>query len=136
MIVRTRTTWAVLIACAAFATGCGADENTAGGDDREQIRQVIEELGAAARAGNGARVCDELFTENLRISITRASQRSCAQEVQRNIAGPNTRYRLEDLNVKGDQATGLTIDQQGRRSALLMQLEGGRWRIARIGTPD
>ncbi len=133
--MRTRTTCAVMIACAALATGCGADENTASGDDEENIAQVVEELEAAARAGNGAKVCNELFTENLRISVTRASQRSCAEEVQRNIASPRTTYRLQDLNVKGDQATGLTIDQQGRRSALLMQLEGGRWRIARIGTP-
>jgi hypothetical protein len=118
-----------------LAAGCGGGGDGGGdGDARAQVGAVINRLGEASRDGDGRRICGELFTENLRISVDRASGGSCVDEVRRNVADPDAAYTLEKLEVNGDSAIGEVVDQRKRRSTLVLQRDGGSWRIARIGS--
>jgi|SRR5829696_7066863 len=115
--------------CAGLLAGCGDDDS----DSSEgQITAVVMELQDASRAGNGARICDQLFTENLAISVKRASKQECADEVAENVASDDAEFKIESLEVNGNNANGQLVDQRGQRSAVLFQREGDSWRIARI----
>ena len=112
--------------------GCGGADRGDSVDDGK-LAGVVDRLGAASRDGDGAGICDELFTENLRISVERASGQECAAEVVENVAAGDASYDLQDLTVDRDQATGVISDQADRRSRVLFQRVEGEWRIARIG---
>jgi len=115
--------------CAGLLAGCGDDDS----DSSEgQITAVVMELQDASRAGDGARICDQLFTENLAISVKRASKQECADEVAENVASDDAEFKIESLEVNGNNANGQLVDQRGQRSAVLFQREGDSWRIARI----
>ena len=123
-----------LVASALIAlslAGCGGADGGESGDDGK-LAGVVDRLGAASRDGDGASICDELFTENLRISVERASGRECAEEVVANVAADDASYDLQDLTVDRDQATGVISDQTDRRLQVLFQRVEGQWRIARI----
>ena len=121
---------------AAALTGCGSDHGSNGSKydgQKAEVAAVIDSLGNAARDGAGTRICQDIFTSNLRISVTRAAHQPCADEVTQNVFNKETKYAVEDLSVIGDQATARVKDQKDRTSVLLLQKAGGRWRIARIG---
>jgi hypothetical protein len=114
--------------------GCGSDESKPKFEgEKADVAAVIDKLGQAARDGDGATVCNDLFTSNLRISVRRASHRPCADEVTQNIVSKDTKYTVEDVSVIGANATAHVKDQEDRKSALLLQKSGNTWRIARIG---
>ena len=123
-----RVTVAVL--CTALLAGCG------GGDDSDKpetdINAVVAELQQSSREGDGETICTVLFTENLAISVKRASGQTCAKEVADNVTSDDAAYKLEKLQVRGNNANAVLVDQQDRRSAVLFQRENGEWRIARI----
>jgi hypothetical protein len=97
------------------------------------VRAVIARLGEAARAGKGATICRDLFTENLAISVARASRATCAAEVGENVFARDARYDVRSVRVQGVNASAKTVDQDGRPADLLLQRVDGAWRIARIG---
>ena len=117
------------VVCVGLLAGCGDDDSDS---PEKEITVVVSELQDASRAGNGAQICNDLFTENLAISVTNASKQECADEVAENIASDDAEFKLENLKVNGNNATGQVVDQRGQRSAVLFQREGDSWRIARI----
>lgn len=126
----TRFGIAVLL-CGGVIAGCAGGED-GGGSDEAKVRAVVDELQTAAREGNGSRICEELFTENLRISIQRAAKRPCPDEVTDNIARDDASFDVLDLELNGDNANARLVDQRGEESDVLFQRDGERWRIARI----
>src|SRR5829696_1428395 len=107
--------------CAGLLAGCGDDDS----DSPEgQITAVVMELQDASRAGDGARICDQLFTENLAISVKRASKQECADEVAENVASDDAEFKIESLEVNGNSASGELLDERGQRAAVLFQREG------------
>jgi hypothetical protein len=115
---------------------CGDNGSNSNADsysgEKTKVATVIDQLGDAARDGDGDRICNELFDSNLKISVTRASNRPCSQEVVDKTFDEKTRYDVQSLGLSGDRAQARVKDQKGRRSLLLLLREGGSWRIARI----
>jgi hypothetical protein len=118
-----------VVLCTGLLAGCGDDDSDS---SDAQIAAVVMQLEDASRAGDGGRICDQLFTENLAISVKRASKQECADEVAENVASDDAEFKLERLDVKGDNATAELVDQRGERSAVLFERDGDSWRIARI----
>ena len=128
---------AVTLTAAIAATclvACGGDKSNADkySGEKAKVARVVDELGAAARNGDGDRICRDLFTKNLRISIARASKRACPAEVTQKVFDRNTKYDLQDLVVQGNQATADVKDQKNRKAILLFLKEAGQWRIAKV----
>jgi hypothetical protein len=114
---------------------CGGDSKSNAGTysgEKAKVATVVDELGKAARDGDGRRICNQLFDSNLRISVTRASKHSCAQEVVDSVFDDKADYDIQSLGVSGSTAHVRVKDQKGRRSLLLLLRESGSWRIARI----
>ena len=127
-----KTAVAFALCGAALVGACGGDDDGGGSDDQVAVAAVVEELESASKEGDGQKICDELFTENLSISVQRASGTSCGEEVAENVAADDASYRIENLQVNGENANAQLIDQNDRRSDVLFQREAGDWRIARI----
>ena len=128
--------FAVLLSTLAIA-GCGSDDKSspaAGAGDSDEVRAVIKDLGTSARDGDGDRICEELFTSNLRISVARASGTTCAKEVRANLFSDDTTFDVTSVDIDGNTATAKVTDQRDRASDLvLFSQDDGSWRIARIG---
>lgn len=120
---------AAAVVCLGLLAGCGDDDSD---NADKEITAVVSELQVASRAGDGARICNDLFTENLAISVKNASKQACADEVAANIASDDAEFKLENLKVNGNNATAVVVDQRGQRSAVLFQRANDSWRIARI----
>jgi len=115
--------------CIGLLAGCGGDD--ADGPEA-QISALVTQLEQASKDGDGDRICKEIFNENLRISVQRASDQPCADEVAENVTADDADYDIENLEVNGKNATAELVDQRGERSAVLFQQEGDEWRIGRI----
>lgn len=127
----------MVVACAGMLAACGGGdegENEKKFDgDAAEVGKVVDELGAAARDKDAKKICEDLLTENLQISIRRAAGTSCAQEIGENIFSEDTEFRAEKIDVTGDTATAEVVDQNDQRSNLVFERAGDAWRIARIG---
>jgi hypothetical protein len=105
---------------------------TASGEQRA-ILQTIDQLQAASRRGDAAKICNEVFTRTLAASIKAASKRGCRAEVKQGFASANAQISVSrELTVKGSRATAVIREQNGEASRLFMVKEAGRWRIERV----
>jgi hypothetical protein len=126
------------LACTALLSGCGGggggkkDNASRFSGEQANVARVVDELQSAARDGAGARICSQLFTQNLAISIQRASRRPCGQEVAANL-GPKTSFDVVGIQLRGTTAVAQVRDEKDRRSSLVFLRQAGQWRIARIG---
>ncbi|HZO36020.1 MAG TPA: hypothetical protein VFB41_04000 [Solirubrobacteraceae bacterium] len=132
--MQTKLLWFAVLLSAGAIAGCGDKASLTSGDTaQDKVTAVIDDLGTSARDGDGDRICKELFTSNLRISVARASGTTCAKEVGANIFSSDTKFDIGDVTVDGTTATASVTDQDGRTSSLVFASEDGQWRIARIG---
>jgi hypothetical protein len=122
---------------AASLSGCGGSDDkqttSATGVDQRGILATVDSLQTASRAGDGATVCSRVFTTSLVHSIERASKRSCAAEVRKNLFRRNTSFSLQrNITVKGDAGTAVVREQNGNVSTLHVVRQDGAWRIASV----
>ena len=108
--------------------GCGDDKMSPAETSKDQVTAVITSLGESARDGDGAKICNELFTSNLKISVAKASKKTCAREVGDNIFSSETSFDVKSVKVDGDTATATVTDQKDRTSDLVLFNESGGWR--------
>jgi len=129
---------ALLVALAALGAGtsfagCGRDSKQSDEKQRDQVavRRVLSDLQAASRAGNGRRICDDIFTSKLAESISgSAPSGSCAKEVRDKLFSPRARITVKDISVSDPgNATATVTEANGNTSTVSLVKQGGRWRI-------
>jgi hypothetical protein len=118
-------------------SGCGGpNDDTA--DQRAgaetSVRRVLSNLQAAAVAGDGKRICAEIFTPKLATSVTTSSKSgSCAKEVRRNLFSPTTKLTVQSVAVADEaNATAKVKEASGETSTVYLVRQSGRWRIRSI----
>ena len=120
------------VALTATLAGCGGSPVKAQQEaDSASIHEVLHELQAAGRAGDGDRICRHIFTPKLSDSVTVSSPSgSCATEVRRKLFSPRTRFTIQDVTVT-DPANGTaTVEEaNGNTSNVFFVKQSGRWRI-------
>lgn len=118
-------------------TGCGGhnnDASTANADTSSaQITRVVDDLGQAARAGDGKRICDDIFSKALRDNVQRASRSTCAEAVRAKIASPHTAYTVRSVRATNTAARVVVVDDARRSASLLLTRDSDSWRIASVG---
>jgi hypothetical protein len=131
---------AVIAAATAFA-GCGSsgDEKPAGdtsskADNSAAVRQVMSDLQTASRAGDGKRICSEIFTPKLANSVTdTASSGSCAREVRRKLFSPRAEIAVQNVDIpNAANATATIKEANGNTSTVFLVKQSGRWRIRSV----
>jgi hypothetical protein len=119
------------------AGGCGgSDDDSADrpAGDEASVRRVLSDLQAAAVAGDGKRICTQIFTPRLAQSVAASSKSgSCAQEVLRNLFSPATRLTVQNVTVAGDATATATVKEaSSRTSTVFLVRQAGRWRIRSV----
>jgi hypothetical protein len=117
--------------------GCGSsdDEQTNGTvrDDQRGILATVDVLQTASQAGDGGKICSNVFTKSLVHSVETASRRACATEVRKNLFKPGESISVErSITVKGDTGTAVIREQNGNVSTLHLVKQAGAWRIDRV----
>jgi hypothetical protein len=139
-MLRKTTSLLAVAAAATAAFGCGGsksdDSSSKTSDAKQQVAQIVDQLGAKARGGDGQAICTDLFTKNLQASIAKAAGTTCATEVGKNLAGADVTFSVVKVDARKDQAVAVVKDQKGRESSLVVLPEDGAWKIARIGSTD
>jgi hypothetical protein len=134
-----RTTTSVAI-CAAALAGCGGSDDTssttsdAKAADESSVRNVLAQLQQASVAGQGNRICNEIFTPKLADSVTQSAKSgSCAKEVKKNLFSPTTRLTVQDVKVTdAANATATIKEANGNVSTVFLVRQGGIWRIRAV----
>ena len=119
----------VVTSCA----GCGGDAQQADQTQSDQaaVRRVLSDLQAASRAGDGKRICEEIFTPKLAKSVSTSSvSGSCATEVRQKLFSPSSRITVKDVTIsEPSDATATVAEANGNVSTVSLVKQGGRWRI-------
>jgi hypothetical protein len=129
--------WLVLSAGLA-AGGCGGGSDDGSADrpagDEASVRRVLSDLQAAAVAGDGTRICGQIFTPKLARSVADSSKSgSCAEEVRRNLFSPTTRLTVQRVTIADDTNATATVTEASRKtSTVFLVRESRRWRIRSI----
>jgi hypothetical protein len=94
----------------------------------------VSDLQAASRDGDGARICNQIFTAKLADSVTSASKTgSCAKEVKQNLFSPKTRIVVQNVQVANPaNATATVKEENGKVSKVFLVKQGGEWRIRSV----
>jgi hypothetical protein len=127
----------VLLSAAGLLAGCGSSSDekaapTVSGGERG-ILATVDQLQTASRAGDGKRICSDMFTHRLVASIETSAGRSCAKEVRARLFSPDEEIAVgRDIRVEGSKATATIREQNGNVSKLFMVKQTGRWRIDRV----
>jgi hypothetical protein len=113
--------------------GCGGNSNKTEQKQTDQVavRRVLSDLQAASRAGDGKRICNEIFTPKLAASVTgSAPSGSCAKEVRQKLFSPRTQITVKGISViDSANATATVAEANGNTSTVSLVKQGGRWRI-------
>jgi hypothetical protein len=132
-MTRTKTACALLaIGAVVPLSGCfgGGDDKS----DRDKIDQVMSDLQAASRDGDGSRICQEIFTPKLAALISRSSKSgNCATEVKAKLFSPEAKIDVENIDVPdGSNATATVKEANGNVSKVFLVKQDGQWRIRSV----
>ena len=133
-----RFTSLLALSAAVVAIGCGGDDDDVNnnadnyeGTDAE-VAAVVDDFANAGRDGDGAKVCDEIFSEDLAKNVEEQAGQSCASEVEDNLPEGDYELTIDTLQVEGDAATVGVTDQEDNKSVLHFERTDADWRIARV----
>ena len=135
--IHARTTAAALVIAAASAAlaGCGGGGSSNSGNAarfsgaQKDVAKVVDDLQAAARAGDGAKICGEIFSDTLQRSVESASG-DCEAAVNKSLHSPKEGFVARTIDITGDRAVAV-VDEQltGRPTTMFFSKQGGQWRI-------
>jgi hypothetical protein len=126
---------------AVAGAGCGGSDKKDDGltkdqqaTDKAAITDVLGELQAASRAGDGDRVCTQIFTPKLADSVTKSSSSgSCATEVKAKLFSPSTKLTVQNVTVTDPvNATATIKEANGNVSTVFFVKQSGRWRMRSV----
>jgi hypothetical protein len=130
---------AVVAAAIAGCGGSGGDKNSAtstpsNADNTTAVKQVLADLQAASRAGDGNRICTQIFTPKLADSVTKSAKSgSCAKEVRRKLFSKKARITVQNVDVPNAvNATATIKEANGNVSNVFLVKQSGRWRIRSV----
>ena len=147
MTVTKRGLSAVMAAAAVTAAtalaGCGGGSSTAqnpAGDpstkaeDGTAVKQTMSDLQTASRAGDGKRICTQIFTPKLANSVTKSARSgSCAKEVKKKLFSRKAQITVQNVDVaNAANATATIKEANGNTSTVFLVKQSGRWRIRSV----
>lgn len=133
-----RMACAVALAGAALAAGCGDDDDDVNNNaaryegEEAEVAGLVDDFAQAAREGDGAQICEQIFAKPLAQNVERESGQTCETEVETNLEEGEYELEVDSLQVDGDAATAAVTDQADRKNVLHIQRIDADWRIVRV----
>src|SRR5688500_18759553 len=130
------------LCAAAIAAGCGDDNDDANNNAEDydgtdaEVAGLVDDFASAGRDGDGAKVCEEIFTTELSDNVEQESGQSCQSEVEENLPEDDYELEVDSLEVDGDAATVGVTDQDDNSSILHVEKIDDVWRIARVSPAE
>jgi Putative lumazine-binding len=127
-------TFALLLAVAGLATGCGATSSNSASNFsgvKKDVATAVDDLSSAARKSDEGEICTNLLAGSL-IQQLQSGGQTCRTAVSHALDDADT----VDMSVKSVSVTGTTatavVDSKEKASNDTFQLvkEGGRWKIS------
>ena len=114
------------------ARGRAAANTTA---DNTAVKQVMTDLQTASRAGDGKRICTQIFTPKLANSVTTSAKSgSCAKEVRKKLFSRKAQIAVQNVDLpNAANATAVIKEANGNTSTIFLVKQSGRWRIRSVG---
>ena len=102
--------------------------------DNTAVKQVMSDLQTASRAGDGKRICTQIFTPKLANSVTTAAKSgSCAKEVKNKLFSRKAKIAVQNVDVpNAANATAVIKEANGNTSTVFLVKQSGRWRIRSV----
>jgi hypothetical protein len=147
MGTRQRVTGLVAVAVLTAAlAGCGSGSSDNGSKktpavdpaakaaDNTAVKQVIADLQTASRAGDGKRICTQIFTPKLANSVTMSAKSgSCSKEVKKKLFSRKAQIAVQNVDVPNPaNATAVIKEANGNTSNVFLVKQSGRWRIRSV----
>jgi hypothetical protein len=138
---------AAVVTAAAMLAGCGGSA----GDDQKKapagnaaadktvnntaVKQVMTDLQTASRAGDGRRICTQIFTPKLANSVTTSAKSgSCAKEVRKKLFSRKAQIAVQNVDLpNAANATAVIKEANGNTSTVSLVKQSGRWHIRSVG---
>lgn len=130
-------TFALLLAAAGLATGCGATGSNSASDFsgvKKDVATTIDDLSSAARKSDEGAICTNLLASAL-IQQLQTGGQTCRTAVSHALDDADTvDMTVKSVTVTGTKATAV-VDSKQKATNDTFQLvkEGGRWKIASFG---
>ncbi len=118
---------------ALLMVGCGGDSDSEG-SDTEAVASVMASLDAASRAGDGDRICTQLFTPKLASSVSSSSTSGdCEREVKAKLFSPMRRSASRTSAFPTTPSAVATVKEaNGNMSRVFLVKTDGQWRIRSV----
>jgi hypothetical protein len=102
--------------------------------DKAAVTQVLSDLQAASRAGDGKRICNEIFTPKLADSVTASAKSgSCAKEVKAKLFSPKAKISVGQVTISDPvDALAVITEASGNTSKVFLVKQSNRWRIRSV----
>jgi hypothetical protein len=137
---------AALAVVTAALAGCGSGSSDTGSKktpavdpankaaDNTAVKQVMADLQTASRAGDGKRICTQIFTPKLANSVTTSAKSgSCAKEVKKKLFSRKAQIAVQNVDVpNAANATAVIKEANGNTSNVFLVKQSGRWRIRSV----
>jgi hypothetical protein len=125
------------VGLAALFAGCGgsdAKQQDTTAADKAAVTEVLGQLQQASVAGDGKRICTQIFTPKLADSVTKSAKSgSCAKEVKAKLFSPKTRLTVQNVVVSdAANATATIKEANDNTSTVFFVRQSGRWRIRSV----
>ena len=137
---------ATVAVLAAAIAGCGSGSSDTGSKpkatvapadkaaDNTAVKQVMADLQTASRAGDGKRICTQIFTPKLANSVTTSAKSgSCAREVKKKLFSRKSKISVLNVDLpNAANATAVIKEANGNTSNVFLVKQSGRWRIRSV----
>ena len=129
------------VAVVSALAGCGSSsekkpvgDTSSKAENETAVKQVMSDLQTASRAGDGKRICTQIFTPKLANSVTKSAKSgSCAKEVKKKLFSPKAQITVQNVDVPNPaNATATIKEANGNTSTVFLVKQSGRWRIRSV----
>jgi len=118
---------------AAPLVGCGESGGDRFSGEEQQVAEVVDALGAAARDRDTFAVCSQILAS----SVTKRLGRDCRAKVSRALASiDDASLEVVNVRVRGGEASVTVLTGSGkppRSGDLMLVREASGWRVAALG---
>ena len=131
-------TFALLLAAAGLATGCGASSSNSASDFsgvKKDVAATVDDLVSAAKKSDEAKICRDLLAPSLIDTLRTANKTSCDTAINDAIKDADTiDMTVKSVDVTGTKASAV-VDSKNKSANDTFTFEnvGGRWKISSFG---